>query len=376
MQKKKIAIFGVKYFPSKGGTSRVVENLLWELKDHFEFTVYCYRHEAAKNYMEGVKTIQFSETPIKGFGVFWYYFKCFVHILLKGNYDIVHLHKTDGAFFLPFLNLKYKTIATSHALPYHNDKWSGLGKLYFKMVERLFMNSGSILTAVSQTQVEYYQQKYKNSVIYIPNSIHPPKEIKAKDAIEIITQHHIPESFILFAARRVIPLKGCHTLIDALQQINYKGTLVIAGDDKQLPSYTKKLKEMARGLNVIFIGYIAPMERLNALIAKAQFFLFPSEIEGMSMMLLEVGSLATPMICSDIPQNTAVLSADEVLYFESKNANDLAKKLDWAIAHPNNMKALAKKAKQKIEEEYMVSVVVQQYIDLYNRVVEIKELTI
>ena len=62
MKKKKIVIFGVKYFPSKGGTSRVVENLLRELKDHFEITIYCYKNELAADFMEGVKTIQFSET--------------------------------------------------------------------------------------------------------------------------------------------------------------------------------------------------------------------------------------------------------------------------------------------------------------------------
>jgi len=173
---------------------------------------------------------------------------------------------------------------------------------------------------------------------------------------------------LFFAARRVIPLKGCHTLIKALKQINFQGTLVVAGDLDQLPAYTRKLKDLAKGLDIKFIGYVAGMDKLNALLHRAKYFVFPSELEGMSMMLLEAGSIGTPMICSDIPQNKAVLNEQEVLYFESKNVADLAAKLTWAFQEKTQMQTLAKKTKQTVEREYLVSKVVQQYIDLYDHI--------
>ena len=76
MAKKSIVFFGIKYFPSKGGTSRVVESLLWGLKDHFDITIYCYKNDLANHNIPGIKTIQFSEIPIKGIGVFLYYLRC------------------------------------------------------------------------------------------------------------------------------------------------------------------------------------------------------------------------------------------------------------------------------------------------------------
>lgn len=366
MQKKKIAIFGVKYFPAKGGTSRVVENLLHELKDYYDFTIYCYQHPAAERHLDRVKTIQFKEIPIKGFGVFWYYLRCCIHLMWQGQYDLVHLHKTDGAFFLPILCLKYKVIATAHALPHLNEKWSAFGRFYFRITEWLFMKSKATLTAIAKTQCTYFYKKYNRSVQFIPNGIHPVQAVQTKLMDDLLNKADIQDDYLLFAARRVIPLKGCHTLIKALQKINFKGTLVVAGDTDQLPAYTSSLQELAKGIDVKFIGYVEGMDRLNALLSRARYFIFPSELEGMSMMLLEAGSIGTPMICSDIPQNKAVLSDEEVLFFQSKNVADLAQKLQWAFENKPAMQALATKTKQTIEDEYLISEVVQQYATLYD----------
>ena len=368
MAKPKIAFFGVKYFPSKGGTSRVVENLLPELKEEFDITIYCYKHPQAAQYVSGVKTVQFPEIRIKGIGVFIYYFICCCHLLLRGNFDLIHAHKTDSAFFLPILRLKYKLISTSHALPYLNDKWSWIGKTYFLFVERVFMRADSTRTAVSKIQMEYYMEQYKRPVRYIPNGIHPVKDVQPELATTLIAQKNIQPDYVFFAARRIIPLKGCHHLIEALKSINYKGSLVIAGDIEQIPEYTEELTSMAKGLDVHFLGYVSDMPTLNALIQQASLFIFPSEIEGMSMMLLEVGSVGTPMICSDIPPNKAVLSEAEVLFFQNKNSEHLASKLQWAISHPRQMSELARQAKQTIEQEYSVQQVARKYMNLYQEI--------
>jgi glycosyltransferase involved in cell wall biosynthesis len=317
--------------------------------------------------MPGVKTIQFPEIPVKGLGVFLYYLRCCLHILWNKNYDLIHLHKTDGAFFLPLLCLKYKVIATSHALPYLNEKWSSIGKLYFRLTEWLFIRSAATLTAIAKTQVEHFEKKYHRPVRFIPNGIHLPDYVDPTKADKILHPLNIHDNYLFFAARRVIPLKGCHTFIKALQKINYQGPVIIAGELEQLPEYTKKLRSLAQGLNIHFIGYVAGMDKLNALLSRAKFFVFPSELEGMSMMLLEAGCLGTPMICSDIPQNKAVLSSQEVLYFESKNVDDLSNKLSWAIANEKAMQALAECAKQSIQNNYTVDKVVQDYINLYEQ---------
>lgn len=369
MTKKKIVFFGIKYLPSKGGTSRVVESLLWGLKEHFDITIYCYKDTLADHTIPGIKTIQFSEIPIKGVGVFLYYLICCIHLMFTGKYDLVHVHKTDAAFFLPILEKKFKIVATSHAIPYYDDKWSKVGKFYFKLAERCFMKAKGPLTSISRSQADYYSNKYNRYVNFIPNGINISKLNKVKSADEILSAHHAPSNYLLFAARRIIPLKGCHTLIRALNQIDFKGTLLISGDKDQLPSYTEQLMLEASNLDIRFIGYVADQQILNALIKNADFFIFPSEIEGMSMMLLEVAFNGTPLICSDIPQNKDVLNDKEVLYFESKNVNDLSEKIQFAFQNRSAMKAMALQAKAKIENEYSIDHAIELYKLLYNEVI-------
>lgn len=367
MSKKHVAIFGVKYFPSRGGTSRVVENLLEHLTDHFTFTIYCYKHPDAATHMKGVKVVEFPEIKIKGIGVFLYYFRCCLHLLFKGKYDLIHIHKTDAAFFMPLLTKKAPCIATSHALPYMNDKWSKLGKTYFHMVEKIFMNSSATLTSIAQPQADYYEEKYGKKVRYIPNGVEPGPAYDPTEADELLAKHGVEGPYLLFAARRIIPLKGCHHLVEALNRMNFTGTLVVAGEDDQLPEYTQSLKDSGKNLNIKFVGYVGSRTLLSALVSKADLFLFPSEIEGMSMMLLEVGSLNTPMICSDIPQNKAVLTGQEVLYFKTQDPGDLKEKLEYALSHPEEMKDKADKTRVKVATEYAVKEVVQQYVNLYEQ---------
>lgn len=369
MTKNRIVVFGIKYFPSKGGTSRVVESLLWGLKDHFDITIYCYKNTLANQNIPGVKTIQFSEIPIKGIGVFLYYLRCCIHLMVSGKYDLVHIHKTDAAFFIPILEKKFKVVATSHAIPYYDDKWSKVGKAYFRLAERIFMRSKGAVTSISKSQVDYYSSKYNRSVHFIPNGIDILKLDQIANADELMNRHKVNSNYILFAARRIIPLKGCHTLIKALTQIKFKGTLIISGDKGQLPAYTQQLIKDAMNMDVKFIGFVSDQKILNTLIRGADFFVFPSEIEGMSMMLLEVAFNGTPLICSDIPQNKDVLSNDEVLFFESKNVLDLSEKILFAYDNYMEMKEMAALAKRKINKEYNIKHVTELYKELYYKII-------
>ncbi|GAB4419859.1 MAG: glycosyltransferase family 4 protein [Bacteroidia bacterium] len=365
-QKPKIAILGVKFYPSRGGVSRIVEDTLIELKDRYDFTIYCYKTPEAENYLPGVRAIQFPKIPGGAFGVFFYYLRCTLHALRHGNYDLVHVHKTDAAFFVPMLTRKFKTIATSHEAPYRRDKWSGIGKAYFRLMERIFMRSHARLTSISKPLSAYYEQTYGRPVEYIPNGVEVANQFDYDAADRVLAEHGVKGEFMFFAARRIMGTKGAHHMLQALRQIGYKGSVVIAGDLSQLPAYTKQLKDLSKGLDVKFIGYISSKATLMALVDRSKFFIFPSETEGMSIMLLEVGSVGTPLVCSDIPENTSVFDDEEVLYFRNKDAADLAAKLEWAFAHPNEMEDKARAARQRVLDEYDRAVVVENYIRLYD----------
>lgn len=128
-----------------------------------------------------------------------------------------------------------------------------------------------------------------------------------------------------------------------------------------------KVKTLAKNLPVKFLGYIDSRSNLMSLIEKAAYFIFPSETEGLSLMLLEAASTGTPIICSDIPENTQVFNDEEVLFFKNKDHHDLAQKIKWAMENPETMHIKALKAQAKALNEYSSEAIAGLYNEQYQK---------
>ena len=103
------------------------------------------------------------------------------------------------------------------------------------------------------------------------------------------------------------------------------------------PKYSDTLKQLSCNLNIQFTGIIEDKNVLFDHIKNSRLFVFPSFNEGMSNMLLEVASLKTHIICSDIIENKAVFNEDEVLFFKTGCVDDLALKITWALQNQKKM---------------------------------------
>ncbi len=371
MTRKKIAFFGVKTFPSRGGTDRVAENLILQLQGQFEITVYCFKDPAAQNHVPGVHVKQYTQWVPGAAGSFIYFFFSALDLFFFTKVDLVHLHKTESAFFAPLLRLRYKVVSTSHEAQYKSDKWNWFAKQFFYLVEGMYINSSDVCTCISRPLSEYYEGKYGRKVIFIPNGINQLMEAKfnesgAKSFLPKEADWNTP--FVLFAARRIMGIKGVHTMLEALQKINFKGQIFITGELHTSDDYLDRLKKLSNGLNVFFLGFVNPLPTLLALIDKAELFIFPSETEGMSIMLLEVASVGTPVVASDIPENKQVFNDDEVLFFRSKDSFDLAEKLRFALSNPNEMKKIGLNCQRRVFSDYLWTNVAKLYAKVYNDV--------
>jgi len=363
----KIAFFGIKYFPSKGGTSRVVENLILQLHKEYDITIYCYKNKEAANHIQGVKTVQLSEIGLGNLGTFLYYFLCYCHIAFKGKYDIIHAHKIDSVCLLPGLARRAKVVATAHEAPYRSDKWGWLAVRYFKFCEKRFVGFKGIKTSISKPLAAFYREKFDIDISYIPNGIRKGEPLSKEGLADYWPKElDMDMPFILFAARRIMATKGLHTLLDALDQLRYTGHILIAGEESHSPAYMRSMKKYSATLSVHFLGFVHPLSNLLALVDTCQYFVFPSETEAMSIMLLEVASLGKPIIASDIPANTEIFNKDEVLFFQNKSVDDLVRKLSWAEENKSALNRMADAAKLKVEEVYTWDKIAEEYRSLYN----------
>ena len=85
------------------------------------------------------------------------------------------------------------------------------------------------------------------------------------------------------------------------------------------------------------------------------------------MTLLEAASVGAPVLCSDIPANTAILP-EQALYYSSGDVDDLAMKLKWAMNHPREMQLLGDSAQAWARANYSWDSVAARYENIYNLV--------
>ena len=365
MIKKKVAVIGLKGLPAFGGAARAGESLIDILKEKYDFTVYAVSsHTNRKGFYNGYTQIVFNRFVSKELNTFIYYIKSALYCLFKGDFDIIHIQHIAGAFIIPLLRLKYAVISTARGKAEKVDKLKVLAKYYYPIMEIIFLKLSNIIVVVSKPHRDYYQSKSRKPVYFIPNGVsskcsYSPLKIKYKH-------------YLLFAAGRIIGIKGCHVFLKSLLKLNYKSKVLVVGDLDQIPKYRDQIHQLANYLDVEFTGLIKNTTLLMSYIKQAKLFIFPSFVEAMSNMLLEVGSLKIPIICSDIPENKAIFNDDQVLFFKTGDENDLSLKIEWALNNNSLMKDKAKRAYKHLMAHYNWDTIATEYDKLYQKLIESK----
>lgn len=363
---KNIAVIGLKGLPGIGGAATVGENIISLLKHDYDFTVYSISShtDLRTGVYNGYNQIVFKKFPIKWINIYYYYFRSTLHCLLFRKYDAIHVHHASNSIIVPFLNLKYKTILTCHSSVQkirHIDFKYNKMTIRFIRISEYFLKYANIITSVSKNLSTLISNHYSVPVTYIPNGININRN-NTNSNNKVVED----SNYILFGAGRIIPTKGCHILLEALNHINSKNRVIIVGDSTQNQKYTNRLVDLSKNLNIKFLGLVKNKSDLFSIIINSKYFIFPSSLEAMSMMLLEVASCKTPIICSDIIENTDIFSDDEVKFFKSGDYLDLAQKIKWADNNYESFREMADKAYQKLLGKYTWSKIAPQYSNLYN----------
>ena len=359
--KSKIGVIGLKGLPAFGGAATVGENIIMQLKNEYDFTVYSSSSHTIKKtgQYNGVNQIVFKKLPFKKINTLYYYILSAFHALLFRKYDLIHLHHRDAAFILMILKLKYKVILTVHGSFFVVQKWKNY-KWFFRWNEKYFVKKADIITCVSRHNSYQYKNIINLDTIFIPNGVNLMEGDIRKD---IFTDYE----YLFFGAGRIIKTKGLEVLLNAIKKINLKYKLLIAGDIEQALDYKKEILALSKNLNVEYLGLIKNKNDLLNYMRNAKIFIFPSSCEAMSMMLLEAASQRVPIICSDINANKAVFNNDEVLYFKVDDSTNLADKIKWALENESEMQKKADLAFEKLRLEYQWENIAKEYSKLYHK---------
>jgi len=348
-----------------GGVERHVEEIATRLaaKGH-KVRVYCRsRYANVSGDYKGIRVVKLPAINQKHLEMISHTFFCIMHLLLSGKkIDIVHVQSVDPAILIPLAKLKAKVVATSHGQIYlQSGKWGKLAKTFSKIAEKVFIHFSDRRIAISKTLRDYYESRYHREVAYIPNGADIPAINDSKE----IERFSLKEDGYILYVGRLIPNKGCHSLINVYKSIKMDKKLVIVGGSSYSYEYVKNLKESAKGTdNIHFLGYQYGRV-LQELFANCSLFVFPSKVEGMPVALLEAMSFAKPIIFSDIPANIEV--ADGVgIPFRCGDIDDLSQKLGYALENLSLCYELGEKARERVKKEYNWDKIIDETEEVYH----------
>ena len=281
----------------------------------------------------------------------------------KKKYDIVHFHSfAPGAFaWLPRLRGS-KCVLQVHGLglEWKHKRWGMLAWSVVKILEKLALSQSHIFTAVSQTQCAFYRTQHGIEMQYIPTAA----DVKPKtEAREIYRLGLEPNKYIFFACR-LVPEKGAHYLVSAFRRLKTDMKLVIAGDVQGASDYKQRLFELAQGdPRILFPGFVEG-RLIEELFSHCYLYAQPSEVEGLSLSILEAMSYGHCCLVSDIPENLEAIG-DAGIHFDSRNVDDLEHCLRRLLDHPEEVSAVNAGAKDRIRQHYSWQSISEQMEKLY-----------
>ena len=249
--------------------------------------------------------------------------------LFRG-YDVIHYHAIGPSVPLLIAKLFGKhTVCTVHGLNWKVDKWRGFASRYMKLGERIAAKYADDLVVLSETEWNYFLQKYDRASILIPNAI----RFYEKRPCSLIRERYGLEQgeYILYVGR-ISPEKGPLDLVEGYLKAHTDKKLVLAGPFAETEYCTTVQEKIAGNPNIITTGYVVG-DALLELYSNCALFVLPSHTEGLSLSLLEALSLGVKCLVSDIPENTTV-TADYGTAFRTEDTDSLVRALERDTARP------------------------------------------
>ncbi|MBV9572586.1 MAG: glycosyltransferase family 4 protein [Acidobacteriales bacterium] len=260
--------------------------------------------------------------------------------------DVVHYQALGPALFsfLPRIAGK-KTVVTVQGLDWQRKKWGRIASAVLRLGEVAAIRFPNATIVVSRTLKQHFGSRHRRETAYVPNGapirsrVHPSK----------IGQLGLdPGNYILYLDRFSAE-KNCHLLVDAYERIQTSAKLVLAGGSSHSDSYATRLRQYAS--NQIHILDWVSGEMLDDLLTNAMLLVLPSDIEGLSLVLLEAMGAGVCVLASDIPENRELVEQVGFV-FKHGDVHDLERMLRSLIHDPAARLASSGRGREMVRQHY------------------------
>ena len=311
----------------------------------------------------GVKLKYFKTLSKTGFDTIIHSCKCTFNIIFKNTADIVHIQNGGNSIWALFLRIAGKKVFISQdGIDWNREKWPWYGKLYLKL--------STFITAYFPNEVifdnifvrEFFEKRFNRKYEFIPFGSDVSEFEENNSLFEKLGIRK--QEYFLFVGR-FIPDKGLHYLIPAFEKIKTDKKLVLVGGPPNPSDYSEHLRS-TKDPRIIFAGFIYGDDSLT-LMKNAYAYIQPSDVEGLSPVILNVMYLNTPIICSNIKENIYAVE-DTATLFEKGDIDSLEKAIRKTLDSPEMIKDVAAKAHQRANSLFSWDQVTLQHIRLFYKV--------
>ena len=312
---------------------------------------------------EGVKIKYFKTVNKAGFDTLVHSAKATFDVIFRNTADVVHLHSGANSIWAIFLRLAGKRVVVSQfAMDWKRDKWPWYGKLFYIVSNYITAYLPNKVVFDNVFTKEYFEKKFSKEFDFVPYG----SEVKTPpDNLDILNKLGIqPGEYFLFVGR-FIPDKGIHLLTKAFAALGTDKKLVLIGGSPNPSDYEKEVKNTTDS-RIIFPGYVYG-DDTNILMKNAYAYVQPSLIEGLSPVILTVMGLGTPLICSDIKENTFI-TGNNATTFISGDAGSLKDKLEFALLNHKVISDKAAAGQTDIKSRFNWEVITDSYIQLLKKI--------
>jgi glycosyltransferase involved in cell wall biosynthesis len=324
-----------------------------------EVTVYCRTYftpqQAAHN---GMHLVRLPTIPSKHLDTLVHTFLSTIHAMF-GDYDIVHYQCLGPALF-SFLPRWFgkRTVVTVQGLDWQRRKWGKLASAVLRLGEQASVKLPDTTMVVSRTLQQYYRARYGVEPRYVPNGARVQQRRKSD---HLAAWGLEPDGYVLFLGR-FSPEKNCDLLIQAYEQIDTPVKLVLAGGSSHCADYVKRILEHQND-RVVVLEWISG-ELLDELLTNAMLFVLPSQLEGLSLALLEAMGAGVCVLASDIPENCEAVEGAGFT-FRRGDADDLQRMIRLLLSEPAIRKAAAGRGRERVHKHYRWDRVAREVAAVY-----------
>ena len=192
----------------------------------------------------------------------------------------------------------------------------------------------------------HYRERYNAETVYVANGAALRER---RQCFQIREWGIEPGNYILFLGR-FSPEKNCHSLIEAYKEIDTDVKLVLAGGSRASGAYAQDLRRHASD-RIRFFDYVSG-EAFEELLTNAMLFVLPSDLEGLSLALLEAMAAGLCTLTSDIPENLELVDGAGFT-FRRGDVADLERMLRLLIGEPRIREDAGARAKRRIQDQYL-----------------------